>query len=119
MKAPAAIALVLVLLGTAAASAATSAVTLQASSLSFKQAASTCAGSLGSISFTLGHTRAASLPGVSDQTDTSSAGIDTITFSNDKSGKSATVVTNAHNLTVSAKNVAVKWNGQLACVNPD
>jgi hypothetical protein len=104
--------------GGAFAIASASTVTLQPSTLSFKQALSACSGSLGSITFTLGHARAASLPGVTEQVDTSSAGIDTITFTN-ANGKSASATANGHNRTVSAKNVQVKWKEQLACVSPD
>ncbi len=111
--------LALLMAGAANAAAAGSAVTLQPSTLTFKQAISACSGSLGSITFTLGHARVASLPGVSDETDTSSAGIDTVTFTNDKSGQTAMAKVNGHNSTVSAKNVEVKWKNQLACVNPD
>jgi hypothetical protein len=105
--------------GAAHAIAASSSVTLQPSTLSFKQAVSACSGSLGSVTFTLGHARIASLPGVSDQTDTSSAGIDTVTFTNDKTGQSAVAKTNGHSNTVTAKNVQAKWKDQLACINPD
>lgn len=103
---------------TAAPAAAAQTVTLQPSSLSFKQAVSACSGSLGSVSFTLGHARVAAQPGVSEDVDTSSSGIDTVTFT-DSGGKTATATANGHNHTVSAKNVQTKWKSQLACVNPD
>lgn len=121
MKTPAVFsALLALLLGTAAASAATApAVTLKSSTLTFKQAASACTGALGAVSFTLGHARIVGLPGVTEQVDTSSSGIDVVTFDNDASGKSATATVNGHKNTVSAKNVEVKWNEQLACVMPD
>ncbi|MEO6834472.1 MAG: hypothetical protein ABI231_01005 [Candidatus Tumulicola sp.] len=120
MKAPAVFsAFIALLFGAAAASAATSAITLQGSTLTFKQAIATCPGALGTVTFSLGHSRVASLPGVSDQIDTSSSGIDTITFTNDKTGKTAVVTANGHKSTVSAKNVQVKWHDQLACVMPD
>ena len=107
-----------ILLATAASAATSQTVTLQPSSLSYKQATAACAGALGSITFTLGHARAASLTGVAEDVDTSTSGIDTITFS-DSSGKSATAVANGHNHTVAAKNVQVKWHNQLACIMPD
>jgi len=120
MKAPAVFsALIALALGSAAASAAASPVTLSPSTLTFKQAAAACAGALGTVTFTLGHSRAGSLAGVSEQVDTSSSGIDTIVFSNDATGKSATAVANGHKRTVSAKNVQVKWKNQLACIMPD
>ena len=121
MKAPLSLSVLFALLfGMAAAGdAATTAVTLQPSSLTFKQAIAACSGALGSITFTLGHARVAGLPDVVEQVDTSSSGIDTITFSNETTGKSATAVANGHKSTVSAKNVQVKWKNQLACVMPD
>lgn len=120
MKAPAVFSAFFALaLGTAAASAASSPVTLTPSTLTFKQAASACSGALGTVTFTLGHVRAGSLPGVTEQVDTSSSGIDTIVFSSASAGKSATAVANGHNHTVSAKNVQVKWKNQLACIMPD
>ncbi|MBV8373578.1 MAG: hypothetical protein JOY69_09975 [Candidatus Eremiobacteraeota bacterium] len=110
--------LALLMTGSAFAVALASTVTLQPSTLSFKQALSACAGSLGSVTFTLGHARTASLPGVTEQVDTSSAGIDSITFT-DSGGKSATATANGHTHAVSAKNLQVKWKNQLACINPD
>lgn len=107
-----------ILTGTAVTAAASQTVTLQPSSLSYKQAIAACTGALGSVTFTLGHARVAGLAGVSEDVDTSSAGIDTITFT-DSSGKSATAVANGHSHTVSAKNVQVKWKNQLACIMPD
>jgi hypothetical protein len=120
MKAPAGLtALFALLLATAAAGAASQTVTLQPSSLSFKQAISACSGSLGSVTFTLGHARVAAQPGVSEDVDTSASGIDSVTFTNDATGKSAVATANGHARTVSAKNVQAKWKNQLACVNPD
>ena len=120
MKAPAVFsALFALALGTAAASAAASPVTLGPSTLTFKQAAAACSGALGTVTFTLGHARVGSLAGVSEQVDASSAGIDTIVFTQEASGKSATAVADGHKRTVSAKNVQVKWKNQLACVMPD
>lgn len=120
MKAPAGFsALFALLLGTAAAgAAAASPITLDSLTLTFKQAASACPGALGTVTFTLGHARIGSLPGVSEQTDTSASAIDTVTFAND-AGKSATAVANGHKNAVSAKNVQVKWKNQLACIMPD
>jgi hypothetical protein len=120
MKAPAGLtALFALLLATAAVGAASQTVKLQPSSLSFKQAMSACTGSLGSVTFTLGHARVAAQPGVSEDVDTSSSGIDVVTFTNDATGKSAVATANGHARTVSAKNVQAKWKNQLACVNSD
>lgn len=119
MKAPAVFsALIALALGSAAATAAASPVTLGPSTLTFKQAAAACSGALGTVTFTLGHARTGSLPGVTEQVDSSSSGIDTIVFSN-AAGKSATAVADGHKHTVSAKNVQVKWKNQVACIMPD
>ena len=107
-----------ILLATAVSAATPQTVTLQPSSLSFKQAIAGCTGALGAVTFTLGHARSASLTGVTEDVDTSSTGIDTITFT-DSAGKSATAVANGHNHTVAAKNVQVKAHNQLACIMPD
>lgn len=92
-------------------------VTLSPGTLSFKQAAAACSGALGTVAFTLGHTRVGALAGVTEEVDTSPTGIDTITFAS--GDKSASVVANAHKNTVSAKHVQVKWHNQLACIMPD
>jgi hypothetical protein len=87
--------------------------------MSFKQALAACTGSaLGSITFTLGHSRVAAASGVSTQTDTSSAGVDTITFSG-VGGASAAIVANGHDRSVSGKHVEAKAKNQVACVMPD
>ncbi|HEY1656686.1 MAG TPA: hypothetical protein VGF86_16395 [Candidatus Tumulicola sp.] len=120
MKAPAFFSAVFATLITVvnAGAASSPAVTLKPSTLSFKHAVSACSGALGTVTFTLGHSRVAGLPGVTEQIDTSGSGIDTITFT-DAAGKSAVAVANGHSHTVSAKNVKVKWNEQLACVMSD
>ncbi len=92
-------------------------VTLSGSSLSFKQALSACPGALGSVTFVLGHSRVVATPGVSTQTDTTQAGIDTVTFSGN--GKGASVVVNGHDRSVSGKHVQPTSRNQVACVLPD
>lgn len=120
MKASAGLsALFSLLLVTAAAGAAAQTVTIAPSSLSFKQAISGCSGSLGSVTFTLGHARVAPQPGVSEDVDTSASGVDVVTFTNDATGKSAVATADGHAHTVSAKNVQAKLKNQLACINPD
>lgn len=106
-----------VLASTLLASAAGGSLTVKASSLSFKQALAACPNALGSVSFTLGHSRVATASGVSADVDTNASGVDTVTFSGN--GKSATVVANGHDMTVSGKNVSAKANGQVACVMPE
>jgi hypothetical protein len=105
-----------VLFGAANANAATSTVTVSPSRLTFSQAMSACPGAMGTVTFTLGHARVASMPDVLQWVDTSSAGIDTITFGNGKTGQRAVATTNGHNNTVTAKNVQLKSRNQVACV---
>jgi hypothetical protein len=102
----------------AATSSASSSATITPSSLTFKQALAACPGALGSVTFSLGHARVAAAVDVTMQSDVSSSGVETITLTSEK-GPSATVVANGHDHTVAAKNVQVKWKGQLACVMPD
>jgi hypothetical protein len=92
-------------------------VTLTGSSMSFKQSLSACPGALGSVTFALGHSRVVAAPGVSTQTDTTGAGIDTVTFSGN--GKSASTVVNGHDRSVSGKHVQPASRNQVACVMPD
>jgi hypothetical protein len=107
----------LVLAAVAAAGASSGSVTLTPSSMTFKQALAACPGALGSVTFTLGHVRVAAASDVSTQTDTSSAGIDTITFSG--AGGGATVIANGHSHSVSGKHLETKARNQVACVMPD
>ncbi|MBV8374281.1 MAG: hypothetical protein JO302_02120 [Candidatus Eremiobacteraeota bacterium] len=109
---------VLVLAAVTQAVASSGSVTLAASSMTFKQALSACPGALGSVTFSLGHSRVAAASGISTQTDTSSAGIDTITFSG-SGGASASVIANGHDRSVSGKHVEAKAKNQVACVMPD
>jgi len=99
------------------ASASTS-VTLTGSSLTFKQALADCPGALGSVTFALGHSRIAGASGVSTQTDSTSAGVENVTFSG-PNDSSAAVVVNGHDRTVAGKNVQAKSKNQVACVSPD
>jgi len=121
MKAPAGIsAFFSLLIATAAAGAAApQTVTLQPISMTFKQAVSVCGGTLGSITFTLGHARVVGQPGVTEAVDTAASGIDVVTFTNDSTGKSATATANGHEHTVTAKNVEVRSRNSVACIKPD
>lgn len=104
--------------GSLAAAAANGPVTLKASSMSFGQALAACPGALGSVTFSLGHSRVAAAPGVDTDTDADAAGVETVQFTGAK-GASATIIANGHARTVSGKNVTAKSNGTVACVMPD
>lgn len=106
-----------VLIGTLNAAAASGSVTVKPGSLSYKQALAACPKALGAVTFTLGHARLASAPGVTYTVDTSDAGIDTATLTG--AAGSATVTANAHDRTITGKNVTLKYNGQVACVAAD
>ena len=107
----------LALSSTLAAGAAGTSVTLKPSSMSFAQALAACPGALGSVTFTLGHSRVAAAAGVSTDSDAEAAGVETITFSGAK-GATATVSANGHARTVSGKNLTTKANGSVACIMP-
>jgi hypothetical protein len=119
MKAPAVLAALFAILLTAAYAGATPAVTVRESRLTFNQALAACPGALGTVTFTLGHTRIASQPGVQDETDTTSPGLDEVTFLRDSDKKSARILTNGHDRTVNAKHVTLASNDRVACVAPD
>lgn len=102
---------------TLAAGAASGPVTLKPSSASFQQALAACPGALGSVTFTLGHSRVAAAPGVDTDSDADAAGVETVKFV-DAKGATATVIANGHTRTVSGNNVTAKANGTVACVMP-
>jgi hypothetical protein len=115
MKVVAAIALVAALGATPSASP----VTLHATNMTFKEAITTCAGALGSVTFSLGHTRLQAADGVNTDEDETSPGAGSVTFTNASNGKSATATINAAKRSVSAKHLTVKGNNSVACVYPD
>lgn len=92
------------------------AVVLHPSTRSFKELEAACSGTLGSVTFAMNHTRYHATPGVEVSEKSSAAGISTITFSDKAHSKSTTVEANAHNHTISGKDVIVKANGTVACV---
>jgi hypothetical protein len=106
-----------VLSATLAAGAASGPVTLKPSSASFQQALAACPGALGSVTFTLGHSRVAAGAGVDTDSDADAAGVETVKFG-DAKGAQATIVANGHARTVSGDKVTVKSNGTIACVMP-
>jgi hypothetical protein len=101
-----------------AAGAAGGPVTLKPSTMTFKQSLAACPNALGSVTFTLGHSRVAAAAGVATDTDAAAAGVETVQFTG-ANGAMATIVANGHSRTVSGKNVTTKSNGSVACVMPD
>ncbi len=98
--------------------AAPAGVTVQPSSIGFKQALASCpSGTLGAISLTLGHVRVAEGPGVDSDIDDANPSAQTIMFSSGSKGATATV--NATKNTVSAKHVTLASGKRVACVTPD
>jgi hypothetical protein len=109
---------VVLLLAALGATGASSSVTVQTSSIGFKQALAACpSGTLGAISFTLNHLRVAEAAGVASDIDSSNVNAQTVMFSTD--GHSATVFANAVKRTVSAKHVTLASSKRVACVAPD
>lgn len=96
----------------------TTTVTVNPSSIGFKQALEACPSeSLGTISLTLGHVRVAQGPGVESDIDVQSVSAQTVTFSS--GSKTATAMVNALKNTVSAKHVTLASRRRVACVAPD
>ena len=94
-------------------------VVLRGSQTTFKAADAACAGALGSVMFTLGHVRTHAASGVQERQRESEPGITTFNFSDKASGKSATVLANGHDHSVSGKNLTTKLNGAVACVGAE
>jgi hypothetical protein len=98
--------------------AGSSSVTVQPSSIGFKDALAACpAGTLGAISLTLGHVRVAEAPGVDSDVDAQSASAQLVSLTS--GSKSATATVNALKNTVSAKHATLTSHGRVACVAPD
>ena len=96
----------------------TSSVTVQPSSIGFKQALEACPpGTLGAISLTLGHLRVAEGPGVDSDIDDANPNAQTVTLSS--GSNSAIVSVNASKNMVAAKHVRLASAKRVACVAPD
>lgn len=109
---------VLSLLVALGAAGATTSVTVQPSSIGFKQALAACpSDALAAFSLTLGHVRVSEGLGVNSDIDDQNASAQTITLSS--GSKSATATVNALKNTVSAKHVTLGSNKRVACVAPD
>jgi hypothetical protein len=112
---PLAIASLVAALGAAGAPAS---VTVQPSSIGFKQALAACpSGTLAAISLTLGHVRVSEGPGVDSDIDDANPNAQTVTLSS--GSKSATAMVNASKNTVVAKHVMLASGKRVACVAPD
>lgn len=109
---------VLALCAAVGATGSSQSVTVQPSSIGFKQALAACpSGTLASISVVLGHVRVAESPGVDSDIDDANPSAQTITLTT--GGKSATATVNAHANTVTAKHVTLVSGKRVACVAPD
>jgi hypothetical protein len=95
-------------------------ITLSPSTLSFKEALSACGkGTLGSVTFTFAHVRTASMPGVTEEVDSSTNGISTVRFTKAGSNQTAMVVADGRYRSVTAKNAQAAKGNQVACISPD
>lgn len=111
----AAIALLFVTFGAAGASGS---VTVQPSSIGFKEAIASCpAGTLGAISLTLGHVRIAEAANVTSDVDDASPSAQSVTFA--RGSAAATAIVNAPKNAVAAKHVSLASGKRVACVAPD
>jgi len=108
----------LLLAGALGVAGATTSLTVQPSSISFKDALAACpAGTLGAISLTLGHLRVAEGSGVESDIDSANPNAQIVTLVNGT--KSAVATVNASKHTVSAKHVTAASAKRVACVAPD
>jgi hypothetical protein len=93
-------------------------VTVQPSSIGFKEALAACpAGTLAAFSITLGHLRIAEAAGVASDIDDANPSAQTVMLS--LGNKSATVKVSATKRTVAAKHVTSASSGRVACVASD
>jgi len=93
-------------------------VTVQPSSIGFKQALAACpTGTLAAITLTLGHVRVAEGAGVNSDIDDANPSAQTISLS--ATSASATAKVDASKNTVWAKHVTLASGKRVACVAPD
>lgn len=93
-------------------------VTVQASNISFRDAFAACpAGTMASISISLGHVRIAPAPGIDSDIDDANPNAQVITLTGE--GKNATVTVNATKRTVTAKHVTLVSARRAACIAPE
>ena len=109
---------VALLVGALGAAGGSTSVTVQPSSIGFKQALAACpSATLGAISLTLGHLRVAEGMGVDSDIDAANPSAQSVMLSG--SAGSATAMVNASKRTVSAKHVTLASGKRVACVAPD
>lgn len=114
-RSPFAVVLLVAVLG---ATGSSTSVTVQPSSIGFKQALAACpSGTLAAISLTLGHLRVAEAAGVDSDVDAANPSAQAVTLSNGV--KNATVTVNASKNVVMAKHVTLAAGRRVACVAPD
>jgi hypothetical protein len=109
---------VLALLAALGAAGTPTTVTVTPSNLTFKRALAVCAaGTLGSITLSLGHVRVSEAPGVSTDIDDTNPSAQLVTLSTGT--QSATATVNASKNTVTAAHVTLESARRVACVAPD
>jgi len=100
------------------ATGATQTVTVQPSSIGFKDALGACpTGTLGAISLTLGHMRVAESANVESDIDAENVNAQSVMLTS--GNRSATAKVNGSKNTVSAKHVMLASRNRVACVAPD
>ncbi|HEY6485368.1 MAG TPA: hypothetical protein VIX83_03155 [Candidatus Cybelea sp.] len=93
-------------------------VTVNPSSIGFKDAIAACpSGTLAALTLTLGHLRIAEASGVDSDIDDANPSAQSLMLS--KGSQSATVKVNAAKNSVTAKHVTLKSSGRVACIAPD
>ncbi len=108
----------LILVGALGASGAPASVSVQPSSIGFKQALAACSsGTLAAISLTLGHLRVAEAPGVDSDIDSANPSAQLVTLTS--GSRTASAMVNASKNTVTAKHVTLASAKRVACVAPD
>jgi hypothetical protein len=108
----------LLLLVTLGATGAGGNVTVQPSSVGFKEAIAACpSGTLAALTLALGHLRIAEASGVDSDIDDANPNAQSLMLS--KGSQVATVKVDAAKNSVAGKNVTLKSGGRVACVAPD
>ncbi len=108
----------LILIGALGAAGAPTTVSVQPSSIGFKQALAACpAGALAAITLTLGHVRVAEAAGVDSDIDSTNANAQIVTLTG--GSRVATATVNASKNTVTAKHVTLASAKRVACVASD
>jgi len=94
--------------------------TLTDSVVTYKQALEACNGTLGSVSFALGHARIITPQGVKSSESAADAnGNVKVVFKDAATSKAAHFAIDQNKREISAKNVRVEMHKQVACILPD